>query len=82
MATTFSTSVILEKKWQSMTASVAHCIASSKQGTTSEISRLHSKLNHNGVNHKDTRVEQNSKTTLGMKCDIVIQRYMSRQCLM
>ena len=43
-----------------------------------DICRLHSKLNHNGINQKETRVEQNSKKTMGMKYDIVIQRYMSR----
>ena len=32
--------------------------ASPKQGTTSDICRLHTKLNHNGINHKETRVDQ------------------------
>ena len=37
---------------------VAYCIASPKLGMTSDILTLPIKLNHNGINPRETRVEQ------------------------
>ena len=49
---------VLKKKRKKILIKKRKKKSSPKQGTTSDICRLHTKLNHNGINHNETRGDQ------------------------